>query len=428
MFGGGVGCTHCTKPFRLRTRVIAMPGEDDIQGESYFVHVAHVGRHGVRLEGPPLKAVLRCGPPGGDNQEPVGVWWELRRVVGYTHPAYKHPWQAIKANLQLWRRLAAEVRIPWDEAYRPSLKSAKARQAQHETEWEFSSSLGTMGLLVFLAWCATKQRGLDMRPKAGALLQALVSECVEHQSIDGLMGSGQIPNPVGVCECSCRLPQRRHGDVESCETIVNLAQRCSNMLDSSGPQQQRNRFEVAVDMLLLLYNEVDKCALVVEWVRYTFGEVGDLLLHGLQHRGARRVGDPSSLELRGPLKRRTRDCDVDRFCHWGALEAKRTKTAGTFLQSRDECSTNSTRSVAKFMGEYQAAGLLTYHIMGSVAYAADASRVGQPPVDLLFGFLTDWRSKSAVVVPPQVRAGRDQMHLGGGGGGQSNAQHHPGEC
>lgn len=152
---------------------------------------------------------------------------------------------------------------------------------------------------------------------------------------------------------------------------------------------------MVVDMLLALYPHLTACSRVVD-------DIGDLVAHGLRLRGSGRVNDLGGVEMWGPRKRRARDGDVDRFCHWGVVEAKRAKTPGTYLQSHAENATNSTRSVEKYMSHYQASALLTHNSVGSVAYAADASRVGQPPVDLLFGLFADWDSQTAIVVPPQV--------------------------
>lgn len=360
-----------------------------------------------------------------DNGEPLTLnwkvtvaegtsWWELRRVLQDTHAGAKvsEHYDIISRDKASWALWARSAGLDWAAGFRPSRRSSKSRQAHLDEPWAEHASVSTPCLLLLLVFWVFKKRSDDAERRCAQVLFAFLSRVLPIAAVPINVGHCVMLPSDGVASCAEFAPAVAPNGVPVCLCVKGYLQQRQNAVHSLESVSVQG-FATMMPILALC---AIGCAELQAWLRIV-SQVASRTIDA----EIPKVGDSNLLVAQGIVmqaKKRNRAADHDyrqALCVT-AMQQKRAKSSGAMSMA---LGVPSSATIAgwdvRAVAEMQAAAMLTFSPLGPVCIAVDASRIGEPKEEVLFGGCWHEGSGRGAWLPPQVTGAVHNIPTGGPG-------------
>ena len=325
--------------------------------------------------------------------------WELRRFL-LVFDDGKEPSEVITRDRRRWCAMFAARGLQFEDHFRASERSCKSRGVQFDEEHDKHALISSHGLLLLMAHWSDTKRG-EGGPLSLALLRAFLHRIIpiEYMLGDLVDFSAVDPRDHGPGMCN-QWHAVLMGNMAVCACVHEYVQ--ASRQQRARAHDQSSHSLLAGDLVCMVKKAI-ACPSLQQWL----GRKLDLLSLCLSTCVAL-VSETDPLKapgvvLKGDKRNRAADPDLVHAVSMLAMENKKAKTSAQFCNATD-LATSST--VAHFdvvsLSQRQAACMMTFQRVGSCSISSDASRVGEPKEEVIFGSFWSALHDVGDWLPPQV--------------------------
>ena len=324
--------------------------------------------------------------------------WELRRFVMVTHKGQtKDHYTIIGNSHRRWRSLLELVGLRWDRCFVHSLRSAKAR-GEGLADAATHCMVTTEALLLLLIHFHISMQSAIAKDIALMVAAGLISRCLNDVDLELDKHGRQLSEQD--CHGSCSMPTSFVDRVATCTCVQRYV---GAHEQAQGSEENLTKPLKACKVLARLVRHAESCQVVGAWARRFLCHLASLIdvrILGLSD------SDPMQAQgvvLQGVVRKRAADPDLVEAMSRTAMENKKAKTSTALAKATGKVAKSTMQTQdERLLSHRQAAALLTFSSVGSCSLSCDASRLGDPAEDILFGAFASHAKGAAEWLPPQA--------------------------